>query len=57
VAGHGAGVTEAEVDVIAIVDVGEMRALGGFDEDGESAGPFFIQFMGTPPRREDLALW
>src|SRR5713101_2218063 len=39
-AGHGAGVTEAEVDVIAIVDVGEMCAFGRFDEYGEGAGPF-----------------
>ena len=41
VAGHGAGVTEAEVDVFAVIDVDEMRAVGGADKDGESAGPFF----------------
>jgi hypothetical protein len=57
VAGHGAGVAEAEVDVVVVVDIGEVRTFGGFDEDGESAGPLFIQFMGTPPRREDWARW
>src|SRR5258708_21142769 len=41
VAGHGAGVAEAKVDVFAAVDVNEMRAFGGFDEDRECAGPFF----------------
>ena len=41
VAGHGAGVAEAEIDVVVAVDVGEVRALGGFYEDGKGAGPFF----------------
>jgi len=45
-AGHGAGVAETEVDVIAIVDIGEMRAFGGFYEDGKSAGPFFHPIHG-----------
>src|SRR5260370_26402829 len=41
VAGHGAGVAEAKVDVFAAVDGNEMRAFGGFDEDREWARPFF----------------
>ena len=40
-AGHGAGVTEAEVDVMVAVDVGETRAVGFGDEDRKFAGPFF----------------
>jgi hypothetical protein len=39
VAGHRPGVTEAEVDVLVAVDVGEMGAGGGLDEDREAAGP------------------
>src|SRR5229473_7294096 len=46
-AGHGAGVAEAKVDVIAIVDVGEVGAFGGFDEDGKGAGPFFHPVHGN----------
>ena len=32
---------EAEIDVVPAVDVGEVCAFGGLDEEGESAGPFF----------------
>ena len=39
VAGHRAGVAEAEVDVLVAVDVGEARALGLGREHGEAAGP------------------
>ena len=39
VAGHRAGVAEAEVDVLVAVDVGEARALGLGREDREAAGP------------------
>jgi hypothetical protein len=55
VASHGGGVAEAEVDVVAAVNVGEMRAAGGLYEDGKGAGPFVHPVMGTPPRREDWA--
>src|ERR1700682_76107 len=41
VAGHSASVTEAKVDVFAAVHVGEVRTSSGFNEHGESAGPFF----------------
>jgi hypothetical protein len=40
VASHRTGVAEAEVDVVAAVHVGAVRATGGFYEDGKSAGPF-----------------
>src|SRR5260370_24409719 len=46
VAGHGAGVAEAKGDVFAAGDVNEMRAFGGFDQDRESAGPFFHPVSG-----------
>ena len=40
-AGHGAGVAEAEVDVLAIVYIGEVSALGALDKDRKRAGPLF----------------
>ncbi len=40
-AGHGAGVTEAKVDIIAIVDISEMRAFGILHKDRKRASPFF----------------
>ena len=39
VAGHGARVAEAEVEVPVAVHVAEVRALRVFDEEGESACP------------------
>jgi hypothetical protein len=39
VAGHGAGVAEAEVDVLMPIDVAEARALGLGGEHREAAGP------------------
>ena len=54
VAGHGAGVAEAEVDVVAAVDVGEMRAAGGFYEDGEGAGPFVHPVHGDAAEERGL---
>src|SRR5712692_11126670 len=41
VAGHGAGVAEAKVDVVAAIHVSEVRAVGGFHKNRKSAGPFF----------------
>ena len=41
VAGHGAGVAQAEVNVIVTVHILEMRAVGFGNEDGKFAGPFF----------------
>src|SRR5712664_701493 len=55
VAGHGAGVAEAEVDVIAAVHVGKVRAFGGFDEHGESAGPFFHPVHGNAAEEGGLS--
>jgi hypothetical protein len=40
VASHGASVAEAEVDVVTAVHIGEVRATGGFYEDGKGTGPF-----------------
>src|SRR5271154_3749024 len=40
-ASHGAGVTEAEVDVVVTVDVGDGGAVGFGDENRKFAGPFF----------------
>ena len=48
VAGHRAGVAEAEVDVAATVDIGEMGALRGFYEEWEWAGPFLHPVHGHP---------
>jgi hypothetical protein len=39
--GHGAGVAEAEVNVIMAVNILEMGAAGFGDEYGKFAGPFF----------------
>ena len=39
VAGHRAGVAEAEVDVVVPVDAGDVRAGGALDEGWERAGP------------------
>jgi hypothetical protein len=39
VASHGARVAEAEVDVVMAINVGEVRAAGGFYKDWECAGP------------------
>ena len=39
--GHGAGVAQAEINVIVAVDILEMRAVGFGDEDGKFAGPLF----------------
>ena len=56
VAGHGAGVAEAEVDVVVAVNVGEMRAAWRIcTKTGKAPAHLFIQFMGTPPRSEDWA--
>src|ERR1700683_862604 len=41
VSGHGAGVAEAEIDVIVAVNILEMRAVSFGDEDGKFAGPLF----------------
>ena len=38
-AGHGAGVAQAEIDVAVAVHIVEVRALGLADEGRESAGP------------------
>jgi len=38
---HRTGVTKTEVNIFAVVDVGDVREFGGFDEDRESASPFF----------------
>src|SRR5260370_21710991 len=54
VAGHGAGVAEAKVDVFAALDVNEMHALGGFDGARECAGPFFPPVDGEPRREGAL---
>jgi len=54
VAGHRAGVAEAEVDVVVAVDVDEMRAAGGFYEDGESAGPFVHPVHGNAAKEGRL---
>jgi hypothetical protein len=40
-AGHGAGIAEAEVNIIVTVNILEMGAVGFSDEDGKFAGPFF----------------
>ena len=47
-AGHGAGVTEAEVDVLVAVDVGETRARASATKTGKFAGPFFHPVHGDP---------
>ena len=54
VAGHGTGVAQAEVDVVAAVNVSEVRAFGGFDEDGECAGPFFHPVHGDAAKEGGL---
>jgi len=48
---HRAGVTETEVDDSRPVHVVEVRAFGGFPKIGNAPAHFFIQFIGTPPRR------
>ena len=48
VAGHRAGVAEAEVDVLVAVDVDEARAVRLGGEDREAARPAIIQGIGTP---------
>src|SRR5260370_20000150 len=55
VAGHGAGVAEAEIDIIAAVHVGKVCAFGGFDEDGESASPFFHPVHGDAAEEGGLS--
>ena len=54
VAGHGAGVAEAEVDVIVAINVGEMGASGGFHEDREGAGPFVHPVHGDAAEKRAL---
>src|SRR6266403_5449550 len=55
VAGHGAGVAEAEVNVFTAVDVDEVRAFGGFNEDGERAGPLFHPVHGDAAEKGGLS--
>jgi len=55
VAGHRAGIPETKINVVAIIDVGEMRALADFTKMGKGPAHFFIQLMGTPPRSESCA--
>ena len=53
VAGHRAGVAEAEVDVLVAVDVGEVRALPPRRRTAGTARPTcIIHDIGTPPASE-----
>src|SRR5580704_6224584 len=51
---HGAGVPEAEINVIAAVDVGEVRPAGSFYENGKSAGPFVHPVHGNAAEERGL---
>src|SRR5580692_10530835 len=53
-AGHGSGVAKTEVDVVAAVNVGEMRAAGVFYENRESAGPLVHPVHGNATEQRSL---
>src|SRR5580704_519963 len=54
VAGHRAGVAKAKIDVIAAVNIGEMRSVGFCDEDGKFASPFFHPVHGDAAEEGSL---
>jgi hypothetical protein len=54
VAGHGAGIAEAEVNVVTAIDVSKVRAFGGFDENGKCPGPFFHPVHGDAAEERGL---
>jgi len=54
VAGHGAGVSETEVDITMAVDVVEVRSLSLADNGGKAPAHLTIQFMGTPESSDFL---
>ena len=55
VAGHRAGVTEAEVDVVVSVDVLDVRPAARSTKSGKPPAHLTIQFIGTPSRSEPFA--
>ena len=55
-AGHRAGVAEAQVDVVVAVDVGEVRALASSTNRGKPPAHLTIQFIGTPARERPRTL-
>ena len=53
--GHGAGVAEAEVNVVVAVHILKMRAAGFSDEHGKFAGPFFHPVHGDAAEERFLS--
>ena len=47
-AGHRAGVTQGEVDQLVAVEVGDQRAVGRREAEGEAAGPLVHPGHGDP---------
>ena len=45
-AGHRAGIAEAEIDILVAVNVSEVRAVSFRNEDWKFAGPFFHPIHG-----------